>query len=166
MSLLTPEPGLLFWMLLSFGIVVFVLGKYGFPVILAMVNKRREYIENSLLAAQKAEEELANVKKTSDAILSETRKQQSDILAEAGKMRDQMIEKAKEEARQEADKLVEITRKHLQAEKESVLKDVRAEIASLSVDVAEKLLKEKLSTSDEQMGMINRLLDEMTISKS
>ncbi|HCM19299.1 MAG TPA: F0F1 ATP synthase subunit B, partial [Porphyromonadaceae bacterium] len=42
MSLLTPEPGLVFWMLLSFGLVVFILVKFGFPVILKSVNDRKE----------------------------------------------------------------------------------------------------------------------------
>ena len=54
MSLLTPETGLLFWMLLSFGIVVFILVKFGFPAILQMIEKRKSYIEESLLEAEKA----------------------------------------------------------------------------------------------------------------
>ena len=38
MSLLLPDSGLLFWMLLSFGVVFVVLAKYGFPVITKMVE--------------------------------------------------------------------------------------------------------------------------------
>lgn len=53
MSLLVPDSGLLFWMLLSFGIVFFVLAKYGFPVIVKMVNERKEYIDRSLVVAKK-----------------------------------------------------------------------------------------------------------------
>ena len=41
MSLLLPDSGLLFWMLLSFGVVFVVLAKYGFPVITKMVEGRR-----------------------------------------------------------------------------------------------------------------------------
>ncbi|MBP6635695.1 MAG: ATP synthase F0 subunit B, partial [Paludibacter sp.] len=54
MSLLTPDSGLLFWMLISFGIVVFVLAKFGFPIILKMVEERTNFIEESLLKAEKA----------------------------------------------------------------------------------------------------------------
>jgi len=54
MSLLTPEPGLVFWMLISFGMVLFVLNEYGFPVILKMVDQRKTYIEESLVSAQKS----------------------------------------------------------------------------------------------------------------
>ena len=58
MSLLVPDSGLLFWMLLSFGIVFFVLAKYGFPVIVKMVNERKEYIDRSLVVAKEANEQL------------------------------------------------------------------------------------------------------------
>ena len=54
MSLLVPDSCLLFWMLLSFGIVFFVLAKYGFPVIVKMVNERKEYIDRSLVVAKEA----------------------------------------------------------------------------------------------------------------
>ena len=51
MSLLLPDSGLLFWMLLSFGIVFVVLAKYGFPIIVKMVDGRKTYIDQSLEVA-------------------------------------------------------------------------------------------------------------------
>ena len=54
MGLLTPDPGLLFWMIIVFGVVFFVLAKYGFPVIIKMVEDRKAYIDNSLKAAREA----------------------------------------------------------------------------------------------------------------
>ena len=62
MALLLPESGLLFWMLLSFGIVVFILTKYGFPVIIKMVEERKTYIDESLLVAKQTYEQMAVVK--------------------------------------------------------------------------------------------------------
>ena len=52
MGLLTPDPGLLFWMVITFGVVFFILAKYGFPVILKTVEDRKAYIDNSLKAAR------------------------------------------------------------------------------------------------------------------
>ena len=54
MSLLLPDSGLLFWMLLSFGVVFVVLAKYGFPVITKMVEGRKTYIDQSLEVAREA----------------------------------------------------------------------------------------------------------------
>ena len=61
MSLLTPDSGLLFWMIVSFGIVFVILSKYGFPVIIKAVEQRKAYIDNSLETARQANEQLANI---------------------------------------------------------------------------------------------------------
>lgn len=166
MSLLTPEPGLVFWMTLSFGIVAFILIKYGFPIILQMVNKRKDYIDNSLLAAKQANEELAKVTENSQAILEQTRIEQAKMLEVAAQTRDRMIEEAKGLARTEADKIVADAQKQIIIEKENAMRAIRSEIASLSISVAEKILREKLNTEEKQSKMINRLMDEVMISKS
>lgn len=166
MSLLTPEPGLLFWMLVSFGITVFVLAKFGFPAILKSVEKRKIYIEESLLAARKAHEELAGIKETAEAILAQARKEQADILKEASLKREMMIEKAREEARLESEKLIASARRQIGAEKEEALRSIRNEAATLSLTLAERILREKLGTEQEQKKMIDRLFNEMDISKS
>ena len=166
MSLLSPEPGLLFWMMLSFGIVLFVLAKYGFPIILKMVETRRNYIEESLQSARKAQEELARVKETGEALLAHTRKEQALILKETARKKDILIEQAREEARLEAEKIIVAARDQIYAEKEEAIRSIRNEVSRLSVDLAERVLREKLITNEDQMGMIDRLLDEIEISKS
>ena len=56
MSLITPDFGLLVWMTLIFGIVLFILAKFGFPVITSMVDKRSARIEESLRKAEEAQQ--------------------------------------------------------------------------------------------------------------
>ena len=53
MGLLQPETGLLFWMVLAFGIVFFLVAKFGFPVIIKAIDSRKEYVDSSLSAARK-----------------------------------------------------------------------------------------------------------------
>lgn len=166
MSLLLPESGLLFWMLLSFGIVVFILAKYGFPVIIKMVEERKQYIEESLFVAQKAHDELNNIKSESETIMNNARKEQVRIMSEAAQTRDRLIKEAKDKAIIEAQKLIDDARKQIQSEKEEAIRDIRRQVADLSVDIAEKVLREKLDRKEEQMNMINRLIDEMNVSKS
>ena len=107
MSLLVPDSGLLFWMLLSFGIVFFVLAKYGFPVIVKMVNERKEYIDRSLVVAKEANEQLANLKAEGETIMAKAHEEQARILNEAAATRDRIIKEAKEQARIEGDKMME-----------------------------------------------------------
>lgn len=166
MSLLTPDFGLVFWMLLAFGIVVFILAKFGFPVIVKMVEERKAYIDESLLMAQQARDELAKVKAESDKLIADARKEQVSVLAEAAKTRDKMIQDAKEKASAEAANQIEIAKKQIALEKEDAIRSVRREVAKLSVEVAEKVLRANLDTKKDQMQMIDRLLDEINIPKS
>ena len=166
MSLLLPESGLLFWMVLSFGIVVFILAKYGFPVIIKMVEDRKLFIDESLLVAQRAHDELNKVKSEGEIIVNNARKEQVRILTETTQTRDLLIKEAKEKAGVEASKLIDEARKQILMEKEDAIRDIRRQVAELSVDIAEKVLRGKLDKKDEQMDMINRLLDEINISKS
>ena len=40
------------------------------------------------------------------------------------------------------------------------------QVAELSVQIAEKILREKLSSDDKQMDMVDRLLDEVSVKKN
>ena len=166
MALLLPESGLLFWMLLSFGIVAFILAKFGFPIIIKMVEDRKTYIDESLLIAKQTYEQMAVVKAQGETIVDNARKEQVKIMNDAALMRDQLVKDAKEKAAVEAAKLVDEARKQILIEKEDAIRDIRRQVAELSVDIAEKVIRGQLDKKDEQMGMINRLLDEINISKS
>ncbi|HET7734019.1 MAG TPA: F0F1 ATP synthase subunit B [Paludibacter sp.] len=166
MALLLPESGLLFWMLLSFGIVVLILTKYGFPIIIKMVESRKTYIDESLLIAKQTYEQMAVVKAQGETIVDNARREQVKIMNEAALTRDTLIKEAKEKAGLEAAKLIDEARKQILIEKEDAIRDIRRQVAELSVDIAEKVLRGQLDKKNEQMDMINRLLDEINISKS
>ena len=166
MSLLTPEAGLLFWMMISFGIVLLILARYGFPVILKAVEKRKNYIEASLVAAREAQEELGKVVQTGERMLAEARRDQHAILKETTRLKEQLIEEARAAAAAESEKMLASARKKIEAEKEEALRTIRREVSTLSVELAERILREKLGDEQEQMNMIDRLLDEVDISKA
>ena len=98
MSLLLPDSGLLFWMVLSFGIVFVILAKYGFPVITRMVEERKAYIDQSMKVAQEANAQLARLKEESDALVASANKEQGRILREAMQERDKIIADARKQS--------------------------------------------------------------------
>lgn len=166
MSLLTPDIGLLFWMLLSFGIVVFLLCRYGFPVILKSVEARKAYIDRSLEAARQANEQLARLREESERIVSEARREQAAILKEAMRTKEEILEEARTEARREGVRELEKAALRIQEEKEKAIREIREEIADLAVGVAEKIIRQKMERNDEQQAVVTRLLNELTLSKS
>ena len=164
-SSLTPDLGLLFWMLLAFLVVFGVLAKFGFPAIINMVDERNKYIDESLRKAHEAQERLANIEKEGESILQEAREKQALILKEAAATRDAMVEKAQEKARAEGARLMDEAKAAIEQEKKAAIADIRQQVAALSVDIAEKVLKQNLKDDKSQMDLIDRMLDEVSAKK-
>lgn len=163
-SILTPDPGLLIWMLVAF-IVVFVgLGIYAFPVIVGMVDKRKKYIDDSLEKAQEASAKLENIRVESEALLQEAREKQASILKEAAATRDAIVEKAQEKAREEGARILGEAKAEIENQKQAAISEIRKQVAILSVEVSEKILRKKLGTEEAQMDYINQMLDEVASS--
>ena len=161
MGLLTPDPGLVFWMIITFGVVFVLLAKYGFPVIIKAVEDRKAYIDNSLKAAREANEQLANVKLEGEKILAQAREEQNRILSEAAVTRDRIVKDAQDRAIVEGQRLMTEVKKQIETEKESAIRDIRRQVAVLSVEIAEKIMRRKLVDAKEQNALIDRMLDEM-----
>lgn len=161
MSLLIPDTGLLFWMILSFGIVFFVLAKFGFPVIIKMVEGRKGYIDQSLEVAREANEQLSKLKAEGEALVAAANKEQGRILKEAMEEREKIIYDARKQAEAAAQKEVDAAKKQLQIEKEEAIREIRRQVAVLAVDISEKVIRKNLNNEDEQMEMIDRMLDEV-----
>ena len=164
-SILTPDLGLLFWMLLAFLVVFFVLAKYGFPAIINMVDERKRYIDESLQKAHEASERLENIKQEGEAILQEAREKQGQMLKEAAETRDAIVEKAQDKAREESARMLNDAKIEIEQQKQAAIADIRQQVATLSVEIAEKVLKQNLKDDKAQMDLIDRMLDDVSSNK-
>ena len=162
-SILTPDLGLLFWMLLAFLVVFFVVAKFGFPAIIGMVEDRKRYIDESIQKAHEASERLANIQKEGESMLQEARQKQAQILKEAAETRDAIVAQAQEKAREEGNRLISEAKGEIESQKQAAISEIRAQVAELSVKVAEKILRKELSSDAKQMETIDRLLDEVAV---
>ncbi|MCI6491188.1 MAG: F0F1 ATP synthase subunit B [Prevotellaceae bacterium] len=165
MDLLIPSSGLLFWMSLTFLVVLCVLWKWGFPVIVNMVAERKAFIDDSLQKAREANERLANIQKEGESILQEAREKQALILKEAAATRDSIVEKAQQKAREESVRMLEEARNEIENEKQAAISEIRNQVAKLSILIAEKVVRKNLSDDKAQMELIDRMLDDVSSNK-
>ena len=165
MSLITPDFGLFFWMAIVFIIVLAILWKWGFPSIVNMVNSRKEFIDDSLRKAHEANERLANIQKEGEAMLQNAREKQAQILKDAADTRDAIVVKAQEKATNEGSRLLNEAKAEIEVEKQNAIRDIRTQVAEISVQVAEKIVREKLSSDESQMELINKLLNDISVGK-
>lgn len=160
MSLLLPDAGLLFWMLLAFGVVFFVLYKYGFPIITSMIDARKQYIDEALKGAKEANEKIANIEQQCNGLIEEARRKQLEILREATAAREQIIKEAHEKADAETERIIAAAKREIEQQREDAMNAVREEAAKVAVAVAEKILRRELAGEERQQQYVERLVDE------
>jgi len=164
MGLVTPNPGTIFWMLIIFGIVLFILRKFAWVPILTALKDREESIAGALNSAEEAKKEVAGLKADNEKIIIEARKEKDIILKEAKEIKEKIILEAKEQANKETQKSIEQARQQIQTEKNSAINEIKKQVAELSVLIAEKVIKKELSNPGEQEKMVDGLIDDIKMN--
>ena len=111
--LINPGLGTFFWMLVSFGILVFILGKWGWPMLLKSLKKREEAIAESLNAAEKARIEMSKLVAHNEELLRQAQREREEMLSSARLASEEIKEKARIDATEEANRIVENARKNI-----------------------------------------------------
>ena len=71
MQLVTPGIGLIFWMLVSFSLVLYILAKFAWGPIMKGIHQREDTIEKALEAANEAKKEMLQLKAGNEQLLRE-----------------------------------------------------------------------------------------------
>lgn len=164
MELVTPEFGTVFWMSLSFLMILFILKKFAWKPILSALKERETSIDNALRSADKAREEMEQLKADNEKIIKEAKNERGNLLKDARLVKDMIISEAKEKAITETEKIIEDARVKIESEKDAALDEIKNQIAIFSIEIAEKILKKKLESTKDQKDMINDLLDEIKLN--
>jgi len=164
MELIKPAIGLIFWLCLTFGIVLFILKKFAWKPILKALRDREDSIQNALDSARKAREEMSSLKSDHEKIIIKARNDRDAILKEAREIKDNMIHEAKDRAFKEAEKIVASARENIHNEKMAAITELKNQVAQLSIEIAEKILKQELTEKDKQRTIIKNYLDEVKMN--
>ncbi len=164
MSLINPGFGLVIWMTLAFGILLWVLAKFAWPAIMVALAEREKSIEEALLAAEKARQAMEELKLGNEDLIREAKDERDNILKEARSLKDKMIHEAKDKAQVAADSIVENARERIVSEKKAALIEIKNTIASYSIEIAEKILREELKDKKRQTAYVEKLLKETSLN--
>lgn len=156
--------GLFFWQLLLFILLVFLLRIFAWKPILGAVNKREKSITDALASAEKAREEMAELKADNQKILKQAILEREAIVKEAKNTRDTIIDESKDKAKEEAHKIIANAKKNIENEKNLAIKEIKNQVAEISVQIAEKILKQELKDEKLQKDYINQLMKDVEIN--
>ena len=164
MELVTPGIGLLFWMTLSFGLLLFVLGKYAWKPILKAIHEREDSIETALHAAEKAREDMLLLKADNELLLKQAREERDVMLRDARKMKEDILEEARGKANEQGQRIIENARESIQFEKMAAITELKNQIAMFSIEIAEKVIEQELSDKAKQIQFTEKLIEKIKLS--
>ena len=164
MELVNPGVGVIFWMALSFGLLLLILGKFVWPPVMRSLNEREDRIEEALLAADRTREEMENMVFSNQQLMLEAKEERDRLIGEARVVKDSLIEEARLRATEEANQIIESARERIHFEKMAALTDLKNQIANLSIDIAEKIIAKELSDPAKQEQMAKESLKDFNLN--
>lgn len=164
MELIKPSFGLIFWMLIGFGILFFILAKFAWPIITNGIASRNQKIQDQLDEAARVHAELENMHLKHEEMLAEAKAERDAIVADARKLSEKLYEDAKQKAESEAQAIIDDAKKTIYFEKMKAITDVKNEIANFSIDIAQKVIEHELSDKNRQEKLIEEWVDNCNLN--
>lgn len=156
---------LIFWEVVSFGILFFVLYKFAFPGILGILEEREKKIKDSLDQAERHRAEAERSLKEYEAKLSAAAKEAEGILAAAKERAQRLLDENEQRLTAEAERIKGDATREIDHERRKAVADIRNQTTELALMVAEKVVQRSLTDADHRK-FADEALDALSKSHS
>ncbi len=163
-SLIEPAIGLIVWTTITFVLLLWLLAKFAWKPILGAIKTREKGIEDALASADKALNDMRELKSSNEKILVEARAERDNLLKEARDTKETIIAEAKAKSQVEADRIMLSAREQITNEKNAAVAELKNQVASLSIEIAEKILRSELSSDEKQKALVSNLMKDVTLN--
>ena len=164
MDFITPAIGLIFWMLVIFGVLVYILGKYAWKPIVTGLKEREQSIDSALKMAEETRAEMAKLKADNEKIMAQARADRDLIIREGKNAADKLIAEAKDKAVLEANKVMVAAKTAIDNERAGIVSQMKADVSKLSLEIAEKVLRRELAEKSTQQKLVSDLIAEAKLN--
>ncbi len=147
-SIFSGNLGDAFWTLLIFGAVIFVLGKFAWKPVLGGLQKREQFIHDSLEQARTDREQAEKSMKEHAAQLEKARSEASSIVEEGRRDAEVLKRALQDEAKKESDAMISRARKEIDLARDSAVSELYNLTADLAADAAGRIIRRQLSPAD------------------
>jgi len=153
--MLVPEPGLMIWTLITFGVAVLILTMFAFKPLQKALDERRQSIQDSMDAAEQTRVEAQRLLEEYKATLAKVRGESEEILERSRTTGEHAKAEIMAEAKAQSERILEKAREQVERDTRAALRELKGQIAELTALATAKVAASSLSAADQQ-----RLIDE------
>ena len=164
-SLLSPNPGLIFWTAITFVIVLLILKKIAWGPILTALEEREKGIQSSIDRAHQAKDESEAILRKNKELLAKADAESDRIIREGRDFAEKLRADISQKAQSEAQKMIASAKEEIEQEKRRALDVLRNEVADLAVKGAEKIIKTNLD-ADIQKRIVDSMIQELSTKRN
>ena len=159
-SILSGNPGNIFFTLLIFLSVVFILGRFAWKPLLAALQKREDLIRSSIEDAKHEREEADKLLAKYREQIDHAREEATAIIEKGKRDVEDVQRRIHEDARKESDEMVARARREIELASQSAIKELYDHTAELAVLAAGRVVSKTLSVDDHR-DLVRESLDRM-----
>lgn len=160
-SLIDVDPGVVFWTVITFLVLLFVLKKFAWKPILTALDQRENAIRESLEKAEVAKQEAQKILDQNQANLAQAEEESKKIINQSRAYAEKLKEQIVQESRDHAKKLIEEASGEIERKKDAAMEELKSQVAEIAISAAEKILKENLNR-EAQKKIVNKYISEIT----
>jgi len=164
-SLLSPNPGLIFWTAITFVIVLLILKKVAWGPILNALEEREKGIQSSIDRAHKAKDESEAILRKNKELFAKADAESDRIIREGRDYAEKLRADIAEKAQAEAKKIITSAKEEIEQEKRRALDVLRNEVADLAVKGAEKIIKTTLD-AELQKKIVDSMIQDLSTKRN
>ncbi len=142
--LLNVEPGLIFWTIVTFLLLLIVLRKVAWKPLLTMLDEREQRIIESLAQADRAREEAERQAESNRAALEQAQVEARAAIAEGRELAERVAQEVRERAEGEAAQILEQARRAIEQEKNQAIQELRGEVADMAILATRRILDDQI----------------------
>ncbi|HEX4823421.1 MAG TPA: F0F1 ATP synthase subunit B [Candidatus Polarisedimenticolaceae bacterium] len=158
-ALITPEIGLMFWTLVTFVILLVLLGKFAWKPIMDAMNAREAGIKGDLDRARGDREEAERLLVEHRALIDQARRERAEAVEAGRKDAERLKGEILDEARKQKDQLVQQAQTQIEAGLRQARGELKSVAADLAIQVAGKLIGSNLDDATQRRLVEDYLAD-------
>lgn len=147
--------------IVAFLILYWLLSKYAFNKLFAIMEQRRELVASQLNEAKLTREQAIQYVEEQKAALQEARNEAQSIIEQSRKTSVNQTEQMLSEAKQEAERLKVEAVRAIESEKNKAVESLRSELGAVSVQIASKILDKEVKQDNVQEELVEKYLNEV-----
>jgi F-type H+-transporting ATPase subunit b len=152
-----------FWSVVSFILLLILLGKFAFPPILKMLEEREKKIAGDIQGAEDLRTEADKLKREFEEQLKTAHEKAKTIVQLAGEEARKIQDKALGETQAKCRQMQKETEHEIQTSRNKILSEIRGYVSALTITSAEMILKRAL-TEDDKKRLVDESIDDVVKS--